>query len=379
MSVQATSWVIQHSKHKGSALLLMIMIANHAHADGTGAYPAVTTLASECRMSDRQIKRLLPELEASGELVVFWSRGRRSHEYAIRMGKSNSDILSLLIEAYEKEHPDTNHDNLSPLPDSSTVTSEHSNSDISDAPTVTFPAAHIKEEPSLEKNKKEKRQSPAAAPKSTKAQERMKTRPDMRDNEWLYHLASLEENQDIDVNTLYDRMVEWCRDNRKQPSRLRLLKWLDGERSAVPMTAQPRPKPWDVGRPLPPEIIDEQLADLPDDFLEVTHPRPAENVNPDHRALWTAFTDRLKQQVNIDVYNAWFKHVEFDGADIENSRLKVRANWITNDWIIRYYSELIYETLVAVGLAEWTLEWTVEQDVTWNEAEMNVKADAVSV
>lgn len=77
MSVQAAAWVIEHSRHKGANLLCLLMIANHAHADGTGAYPSIDTLARECRMSERQIRRIIPLLEQSGELRVEPDRGKR--------------------------------------------------------------------------------------------------------------------------------------------------------------------------------------------------------------------------------------------------------------------------------------------------------------
>ncbi|MBX3297446.1 MAG: helix-turn-helix domain-containing protein [Acidobacteria bacterium] len=84
MSVQAQSWVIEHSQHKGSELLLLLMIANHAHADGTNAFPSLKLLAKECRMSRRQIARLVKTLETSGELQVH-RRGTRTNSYSIRM------------------------------------------------------------------------------------------------------------------------------------------------------------------------------------------------------------------------------------------------------------------------------------------------------
>lgn len=75
MSVQAISWVIEHSRHKGSRLVLLMMIANHAHSDGTGAWPSIETLARESRMSLRHVFRLLPKLERSGELKIAVGAG----------------------------------------------------------------------------------------------------------------------------------------------------------------------------------------------------------------------------------------------------------------------------------------------------------------
>jgi hypothetical protein len=71
MSVQAMSWVIDNSQHKGGSLLVLMMIANHAKSDGSGAWPSTTLLASECRMSERQVRRIIDSvLEPSGELTV---------------------------------------------------------------------------------------------------------------------------------------------------------------------------------------------------------------------------------------------------------------------------------------------------------------------
>lgn len=85
MSFQAQTHVIENSQHKGAALLVLLMIANHAHADGSNAFPSVPTLAKECRMSARQITRIIKKLEASGEIVVDRSAGGHSHRYRIVM------------------------------------------------------------------------------------------------------------------------------------------------------------------------------------------------------------------------------------------------------------------------------------------------------
>jgi len=70
ISVQAISWVIEHSKQKSNAFVVLLMIANHAHSDGTNAWPSVRTLAREARISPREVQYTLRELERSGELVT---------------------------------------------------------------------------------------------------------------------------------------------------------------------------------------------------------------------------------------------------------------------------------------------------------------------
>jgi len=88
------AWVIDHSPQKGGALVCLLMIANHAHADGTNAFPSYETLARECRMSRRQLVRIVQQLEGSGDLVVEHRVGRQGpNRYAIVM---NRDIMTLL-------------------------------------------------------------------------------------------------------------------------------------------------------------------------------------------------------------------------------------------------------------------------------------------
>jgi len=72
--------VWEHSRHKGSALLLMLAIADHAHDDGTGAWPSVPTLAKKIRMSPRQVTRLLKILSSgpNPELGVVERQGTSS-------------------------------------------------------------------------------------------------------------------------------------------------------------------------------------------------------------------------------------------------------------------------------------------------------------
>lgn len=65
ISVQAMSWVIEHSKHKGNSFVVLLMIANHARSDGTGAWPSIPTLAKEARVSDRTVQRTIQRLSRS--------------------------------------------------------------------------------------------------------------------------------------------------------------------------------------------------------------------------------------------------------------------------------------------------------------------------
>ena len=80
-SVQAISWVIEHSKAKANPFVVLLMIANHARSDGTGAWPSLKTVAREARISRRTVWACVNELEKIGELVVHRHRGKKHTNY----------------------------------------------------------------------------------------------------------------------------------------------------------------------------------------------------------------------------------------------------------------------------------------------------------
>lgn len=89
MSIRVMSQVWAHSKMKGSALLLLLAIADHAHDDGTNAYPAVSVMAKKIRMSERQVQYLVRLLERSGELKTETGaspKGTNLYQVVIRVG-----------------------------------------------------------------------------------------------------------------------------------------------------------------------------------------------------------------------------------------------------------------------------------------------------
>jgi hypothetical protein len=75
LSVQAISWVIDHSKQKANPFVVLLMIANHARSDGSGAWPSIHTLAKECRLGDRTVQRAIASLVSSKELRVTYNKG----------------------------------------------------------------------------------------------------------------------------------------------------------------------------------------------------------------------------------------------------------------------------------------------------------------
>lgn len=91
MSIRVMSQVWEHSKQQGSALLVLLAIADFADDDGY-AYPSVERLAAKARMSPRNVRYVLRQLEESGELAIEAGGGRhRSNLYRVIVQTSQAE------------------------------------------------------------------------------------------------------------------------------------------------------------------------------------------------------------------------------------------------------------------------------------------------
>lgn len=92
MSVRVTAQVWAQSKAKGSALLLLLAIADYAN-DSDVAWPSVETLSRKIRMTRRNTQLLLRQLEESGELEVHSGAGPSgTHLYRVALTESVQDM-----------------------------------------------------------------------------------------------------------------------------------------------------------------------------------------------------------------------------------------------------------------------------------------------
>lgn len=79
MSIQAVSWVLDHSDARHGERLVLIAIANHYDFND----PALVVLAKESRLSRSAVIRAIQNLEATGALMVLrdetGGRSRKNH------------------------------------------------------------------------------------------------------------------------------------------------------------------------------------------------------------------------------------------------------------------------------------------------------------
>jgi 6-phosphogluconate dehydrogenase len=68
MSIEVTTWVYRHSEERLGRRLVLLVLADHANDDGTGAWPSVETIGEKARLSRAQVQRCLRALEAEGAI-----------------------------------------------------------------------------------------------------------------------------------------------------------------------------------------------------------------------------------------------------------------------------------------------------------------------
>lgn len=82
MSIEALSIVLNHSKSKATAKLVLIGIANHLGPDAEdGAWPSQARLASYANVTDRAVRNAIDELVLLGELRVEVAGGNSKNQY----------------------------------------------------------------------------------------------------------------------------------------------------------------------------------------------------------------------------------------------------------------------------------------------------------
>jgi hypothetical protein len=81
VSIRVVAWVLEMSEARLGARLVLLALASHAREDGSNAFPSQATIAAEARLTDRQVRRCIKNLERDGAIartgitaegVVIW-------------------------------------------------------------------------------------------------------------------------------------------------------------------------------------------------------------------------------------------------------------------------------------------------------------------
>jgi hypothetical protein len=110
MSVEATSWALSEAPDvPPQCVAVLLGLANHAHANGRGAFPSQERLAWYARKSVRSVRRDLAELEGLGLIrrgnqayVAFLPTDRRPVVWDLATGQRR-ELLAVLDDAAEPQ------------------------------------------------------------------------------------------------------------------------------------------------------------------------------------------------------------------------------------------------------------------------------------
>jgi len=108
--------VWDHSKMKGSTLLLLIAIADNANDDGL-AWPGIETLAKKTRQTERTISNQIGKCEQSGELMVYRRDGLHNH-YIVTVNQTEqqtANAISMLASRVKESVTDITTELFAPL------------------------------------------------------------------------------------------------------------------------------------------------------------------------------------------------------------------------------------------------------------------------
>ena len=112
MSIKVMSYIWDHpivDGPKGSELLLLLAIADHAADDGY-CWPTIGILAAKIRMTERSVMRFVQALEKRGELYVV--RSNRNNRYVVRMGRTDAQVEAVLEQRKESTGDKLSHDKM---------------------------------------------------------------------------------------------------------------------------------------------------------------------------------------------------------------------------------------------------------------------------
>src|SRR5262245_52009412 len=93
MSIAVMSRVWERSGQQGSALILLLALADFSNDEGV-SWPSIETLARKARISPRQAQNLIGALEGAGELYAAKGVGRTNtsrYFVAVGVGKETVD------------------------------------------------------------------------------------------------------------------------------------------------------------------------------------------------------------------------------------------------------------------------------------------------
>ena len=76
-------------------------------------------------------------------------------------------------------------------------------------------------------------------------------------------------------------------------------------------------------------------------------------------SVWNDILNFVEKRLNRHIYDSWFRPIQFEGFNENDRVLQLRAGQVTKDWVTMYYSDLLEQSLTAVNLSNYKIDWSI--------------------
>ncbi len=95
--------------------------------------------------------------------------------------------------------------------------------------------------------------------------------------------------------------------------------------------------------------------------------------------LWDTILDSVRTKLNRQIFDTWFRPIQFEGCDEDSQLLHLRApNKVIKDWVSTNYAQVLDSSLEELNLAQYQVEWSFDEEnetTEINTKERNEKSD----
>lgn len=79
----------------------------------------------------------------------------------------------------------------------------------------------------------------------------------------------------------------------------------------------------------------------------------------EEKNVWNNILQSVEKRLNKQIFDAWFRPIQFESCDETDKVLRLRASQVNKDWISSYYSEVIAQTLRELNMPNYSLDWDI--------------------
>ena len=79
----------------------------------------------------------------------------------------------------------------------------------------------------------------------------------------------------------------------------------------------------------------------------------------EEKNVWNNILQSVEKRLNKQIFDAWFRPIQFESCDEQDKVLRLRASQVNKDWISSYYLEVIAQTLKELSLPSYSLDWEI--------------------